>query len=212
MLKSLFNFPYYQTNIPSYLYNKEELICNMVHNYRKDSSRNQWNPNCDLHHEYNDRDNEDYIKIDYEKLIPIYNKVVEDFISQISFCKNIKWNYEIVNYTVTTNTQNMWPHHHIPSTFSAVHYIKFNPSVHKSSVFVNPSHYNQIFDLHYHDLVDCLDPNNDDNMWIFGNRTVSVKEDDIVITPSIVDHAITRSNSDEERITIVLNINILKDD
>jgi hypothetical protein len=47
-------------------------------------------------------------------------------------------------------------------------------------------------------------------MWAFPIRTIDVEEDDIIITPSIVEHAIGKSDSDEERISIILNINISK--
>lgn len=211
MIKSLFNFPYYHNNIPAHLYNKNELIDNMMHNYKQNNSRNNWNLNCDMHHTFNDNNNEDFIEINYEQLIPIYNQVVGDFINQISYNQRIRWDYEIVNYTVTAHTQNMWPHHHIPSTFSAVHYIKFNPNQHQSSIFFNPSNYRTIFDFHYGDLMESLCNKDENNMWAFPSRTIDVQEDDIIITPSIVEHAIGKSNSNEERISIILNINISKD-
>ncbi len=210
MMKSLFNFPYYQNKIPSHLYNKNELIDSIMFNYKKDQSRNNWNTNCDMHHEFND-DSENFIKINYKELIPVYTKVIGDFIDQISYNQRIKWNYEIINYTVTRNSQNMWPHHHIPSTFSAVHYIKFNPNQHQSSIFFNPSNYRTIFDFHYGDFIQSLCSEDENNMWAFSSRTINVEEDDIIITPSIVEHAIGKSNSDEERISIILNINISKD-
>ena len=210
MIKSLFNFPYYHNKIPGYLYNKNELIHNMISNYKKECSRNNWNRHCDMHHEFNDSNNENFIKINYEQLIPIYNRVVGEFVDQISYKQRIKWDYEIINYTVTSGSQNMWPHHHIPSTFSAVHYIKFNKKKHQSSIFFNPSNYRTIFDFHYSDFMQSLCENDDNNMWAFPIRTIDVEEDDIIITPAIVEHAIGKSDSDEERISIILNINISK--
>lgn len=210
MLNSLFNFHYYKTKINPQDYNKEELISSMLDNYSIDSSRNEWNSICDMHHEYNDRGNEKFKNIDYSQLIPLYYSAVNDFISEIKFVDEVYWQFEIQNYTVTSKGQSMVPHHHIPLVFAAVHYLKFDPNEHNSTVFHNPSSYGLLLDFHYSDKRDLFDKNNENNLWMWNDVMVDVEEDDLIIFPAIVNHSIGSSNSEKERVTIALGIDIEK--
>lgn len=210
MMLPLFNFYYFKVKISPDLYNKSELMSKMLKNYEKSPSRNKWNKFSDMHHEIDDLDNKDLEKINYEQIAPVYQEIIQSFVDKIPTVKSFNWNYEIVNYTVTKNIQNMISHHHIPSTFSAVHYLKFNPSLHKSTIFTNPSTYRSIFDLLYADHWDFLDSKDPRNFWISPFVELDVEEDDIIIFPSILDHNIAASYSDEERVTISININFSK--
>lgn len=210
MLNSLFKFPYYKTKINPQDFNKEELISSMLNNYSIDPSRNEWNSISNLHHEYNDWDNEKFKKIDYSGLIPLYHSAVNEFIAQFEFVDEIYWQFDIQNYTVTTKGQCMFPHHHFPMVFAGVHYLKFDSNEHKSTVFHNPSSYGLLLDLHYSEQKKLLDKSNEDNFWMWNDITIDVEEDDLLIFPAMINHSIGSSNSEKERVTIALGIDIQK--
>lgn len=208
MLKSLFKFPYYKTKIKAEKYNKNDIISSMVSNYSIEPSRNHWNPHCNLHHEYNDFGNENFQSIDYSMLIPLYASEIKNFIEELKFIEEMHWKFTIENYTVTKGSQNMLPHHHLPSTFSAVHYLKFDSSEHTSTIFHNPSQYGLLLDSQYSNQQKIFDRYDENNLWLWNDVIVDVEEDDMIIFPSILNHSIGASNSNKERITVALNIQV----
>lgn len=204
MLKSLFTFPYYHTSINPAFYNKDQLVTEMINNYNEKPSRNGWNDDCDLHHSYNDSSQKD---IDYSQLNTLYRLVTKQFFKSIDL--PLDFNLRIENYTVTSRSQTMMTHSHIPSIFSAVHYLKFDPQYHKSTIFQNPSKYEDLLEYFYKDVVDHF-PNTFLSNWIQSNLSIpDVKEDDIIIFPSILNHYVGASLSPEPRITVVFNVDAI---
>jgi hypothetical protein len=210
MLKSLFNFPYYKTKISPENYDKEQLVSSMLFNYSIQPSRNEWNPHCDMHHSYNDAKNSKFEPIDYSSVIPLYTSEIQKFIDEFKYVQEINWSFAVQNYTVTSKEQNMLSHHHIPSVFAAVHYLKFDKNEHTSTVFHNPSQYGQILELHYSEQKEVFDHCDENILWLWNDVLIDVEEDDFIIFPAILNHSIGPSNSDKKRITISLNIEIEK--
>jgi len=211
MFNSLFCFPYYKVKILPNEYDKDSIVSTILSNYSKQETRNKWNKRSNLHHEYNDRDSRIFEKIDYSSLFPVYRSKIEEFISLLNLQnKNFSWSFDILNYTVTTKNQNMTAHHHIPSVFTAVHYVKFNPSEHQPTLFTNPSNYSSVMSMFYNQHMSIFDFNDGNNTWILNTNTIPTEEDDFIIVPSIIDHSIAPSSSKEKRITIALNIDISK--
>jgi hypothetical protein len=206
----IFGFPIYQTKINPSQYDKDQIIQNISLNYERSSSRNNWNNKCDLHHSYNDTSNLDFVQLNYDSLIPVYQKEIQKFIDLLSLRKKIFWNFEIENYTATKHNQNMISHHHIPSVFSAVHYIKFDNQEHLPTVFENMSGYVDYLGVLYPNIMNIL---GDDisNSWIHSQYYPDVKEDDIIIFPSALRHHIEPSRSNTLRATIALNIFLNED-
>jgi uncharacterized protein (TIGR02466 family) len=210
MFKDLFAFPIYQVKIPPEFYDKRELVSKILKNYKKSPSRNEWSCMSDMHHPFNDWENPDLEKIDFSKLNKVYNETIQKFVGQLDFVQSINWKYELVNYTVTTKGQSMVEHHHMPSLFSAVHYLKFDSEKHNSTVFFNPSQYQNVFSLFYSDQIDVLSKKDIRNSWLTRYKYISVEEDDLVIFPAVLNHAISPSYNEEERVTVALNIDITK--
>jgi hypothetical protein len=211
MFNSLFSFPYYKVKIPPESYNKEKIVSTAMHNYSKSPVRNKWNCDSSLHHAYNDLKNPFFDKIDYSSVIPIYKSIIKKFIDNLKFIDdNFYWNFEIQNYTVTTENQNMSSHHHMPAVFTAIHYVKFNSDQHNPTLFHNPSKYSPVLGMFYNEQQSIFDCNDVNNSWIWNTTMIPTEEDDFIITPAIVDHSIIPSKSLNERITIALNIHLNK--
>lgn len=180
----------------------------MIDNYNQNPNRNGWNNDCDLHHSYNDTSQKE---IDYKRLKPIYNTIIKQFLKSIDV--PLDFNLKIENYTVTTHSQSMNSHAHLPAVFSGIHYLKFNPDVHKSTIFKNPSNFEELLEYFYpNDLVSNF-PNNFLSNWIRTDLPIEdLTEDDMVIFPSILKHHVGPSLSSEPRVTVVFNIDLILDD
>jgi len=141
-MQQIFGFPVFIRNINENLYNKEEIIKDIEYNYNKNKTRNAWDKGniheSNLHHAYNDWNNTDFRKINFDKLIPVYGDVFIEFFKNLNIKKEqLKYKFNIVNYTCLTSSQNMQSHVHDDCDFSAVHYIKFDNTVHSSTSFDN---------------------------------------------------------------------------
>lgn len=197
MKKSIITYPYYSYHISPRSYNKQQLVDNILTNYQTNPSRNMWDKTCDMHHEYNDRDNSNFIPIDYSTLLPIYYQKVEEFISELNLRYSCTSSLHIQNYTVTTHAQTMKTHCHLPCQFAAVHYVKFNHSEHQSTMFSNPSPYANLLPMYYHMMYD---------RYIQQEINLPVVEDELIIFPAMMNHHIVSSHSSTPRITIAFNI------
>ena len=96
MLKQfLFGFPIIKQSINKNLYDKEKIVSDILYNYNINANRNNWDseevkygrPTSNLHHSYGDLNNNDFIEIDYSRLIPVYDKMVCNAINQTSGIK-----------------------------------------------------------------------------------------------------------------------------
>lgn len=209
-MNPLFYFPFHHTTIDASLYNKQDIIDTCINNYTIEKSRNEWNKNCDMHHPYNDC-NDQYKEPDYTQLIPLYQSAIQSFFDEVSFSQEVGWNFNVVNYTVTTGNQSMVMHNHLPFVFSAIHYIKFNPLLHRSTLFMNPCSIRSAISHIYNKEQNLLDRNCGYNTFIYPEVSLTTNEDDFIIFPSTVEHMIPPSFSDEERITIALNVSIAEE-
>tara|TARA_B100000965_G_scaffold7480_1_gene5799 strand:+ start:6235 stop:6840 length:606 start_codon:yes stop_codon:yes gene_type:complete len=98
---------------------------------------------------------------------------------------------------------NQEEHDHLPGFYSACHYIKLDPE-HDATKFVNPLY--SLFSYQYNDLGSPdRTPDFRQQHWL-----PDVKEGDILIFPSWLRHMVTANYSDEYRITLAFNINIIK--
>lgn len=105
---------------------------------------------------------------------------------------------------------NQEEHDHIPSFYSGIHFIKFNPEVHESVYLINPlfSYYNLSYScaaacrrsddaLHAHDFSEQF-------------RLPDVVEGDIILFPSWLRHRVQKTTTEETRITVAFNINTIQ--
>jgi len=213
-MQQIFGFPCFIKNINENLYNKEEIIRDIEYNYNKNKERNVWDKGnlteSNLHHGYNDWDNLDFKKINFDKLIPIYKDVFVEFFKNLKLKKKeIKIKFDIVNYTCLTSSQNMASHVHSDSDFSAIHYIKFDDKEHTSTLFENSNNYSNYIPSLRPNLSNILDDKCLLNSWSYKNFRLKIKENDICIVPGLLSHSIAKQlKTEKTRITIVCNISL----
>lgn len=205
----LFGIPYYINQIDPTSYQKNKVISTIEENYRRSSLRNNWEafPNDKIHQSYNDEPNEKFLSVDYRELLPIYINEIDKFLKQIPLKKPLNYRLEILNYTATKNDQSMSFHHHMPSLFYCIHYLKFDPKVHKPTLHQNSHRFADYFQLLYSkELFNIFDDNYVENSWIYTEYSLNTKEDDFLIVPSAIFHKIKESYSDLLRCAISMNI------
>lgn len=208
-MNTLFGIPHYTNTISPNLYNKQNIIEDIEYNYSISPKRNKFDDKSNIHHSYYDNENSRFRKIDYEKLVPLYDNVIKDFFSNIRFKEKLDYDYQIVNYTCMKEGQNMESHIHPDCDFTAVHYVKFKDE-HQTTSFQNSHKFSPFINFMRPVLVNKLDLNHITNSYVSGSYQIQTKEDDIHITPSFVFHSIPHLNETKDhRITIVINIRIL---
>ena len=117
--------------------------------------------------------------------------------------------FTITNYTAMKTGQYMRKHNHIGDCdFTCVHYFKFNPKEHPSTTFYNPN--NGATSIRYlrPNHYNKLDITNPEHSYRLPYFQLPAKEDEIHIMPSEVEHEVPPFNSDELRVTIVVNLSI----
>ena len=192
----------YKFHIDPNLYNKQSIIDIVEKNYQKNSYRNKFDSNSDIHHSYADFDNDDYDKPVLDKLTDVYNNTFTELIKKLQFKS---FQYSLDNIVATKGSQYMAPHNHLPvADYSCIHYIKFNKDVHKPTTFRNPS----MFAKSLHHIKPKFKPRiNEVDFSIFSEKHfVLTTEDDMIIIPSYLEHQVDKSYNDEMRITIVTNL------
>lgn len=209
-IKQLFGFPYYIGKISQTDYEKEKIIKDIEKNYHIDKNRNKWDNHSNLHHLHDDYRNDNFTKIDFSSLKPIYEKHIYNFLNSIPSQKKFHYHWNIINYTCFGKGQFMAKHSHLPASFSAVHYVKLNSKSHKGTCYYNPVSWNcvlgQLKPLNI--LKDAFSTKDVINSWLHSTWEIGVQEDDFVITPGILEHGVITSTSDEIRMAIVLNIEL----
>ena len=198
----LFQTMIYKFHIDPNLYNKQSIIDIVEKNYQKNSYRNKFDSNSDIHHSYADFDNDDYDKPVLDKLTDVYNNTFTELIKKLQFKS---FQYSLDNIVATKGSQYMAPHNHLPvADYSCIHYIKFNKDVHKPTTFRNPS----MFAKSLHHIKPKFKPRiNEVDFSIFSEKHfVLTTEDDMIIIPSYLEHQVDKSYNDEMRITIVTNL------
>ncbi len=214
MINSILGLPYAHLSLSSKLYDKSKIISDIEHNYLLDKQRNNWDADLShsstLHHSNCDDKNSFFLKINYEKIIPEYEKIIKDFLSNLSYNqKDIKFNFDIVNYTCINDNQYMREHDHIGHCdFFMIHYIQFDEKNHSPTIYKNT----HSFAPYINDIKNTNKflKNNLQNVWREKDFIINVKEDDIVIMPGAVPHlVVNKNNSVKNRITIVINFNLM---
>lgn len=200
------------------LYDKKNIIKQVLKNYKKSPIRTNWEnigvvSSSNLHHYYNDWDNENFENPDLSSLLPIYEEIFSTCANAIEFKENVKFNYhwKIENITVFGNKhQFMNEHHHIDeyTLLSAIHYI----SVEDASQFLqirNPLQHTHYSYGHRLKIIESLSITNQ-NSTHFSFLNVKPVEDKMIIFPSFLLHQVVTGNIDvkKPRIAIVMNFRI----
>jgi hypothetical protein len=208
----LFGSPLYKSKVNQDFFKKKELIELLANNYNLGSNRNNWDDRSFLHHTFNDDNNSKFKTIDNKikvSLCKAYQPLIENFFKTY-LKKEVKYKFNIVNFTCMSQNQFMIDHAHPGCEFSAVHYLKFNEQLHKPTVYVNPSNWAQFRQFIFSKgWLNALDSTSLDHSWMFEHFHLNIKEDDFVITPGVLKHFVPPCLTDELRMTVVVNIHIL---
>jgi len=211
-----FSCPIYKIRIDPNSYDKEKILNDIKHNKSLKNTRNEayqiiGSSATNIHHSYMDFDNEDFRIINYEKLVAAYLKIFDEFFDKIIVAKKeFKYEFAVVNYLAATEGQNLTSHNHVPTDdFATVHYLNFKDD-HTPTLFHNPATFAPFLRYMRPELFNILENTSLDNQYIQEHFAWKVKEDDMLIFPSALNHEIkAQGPTKEPRITIATNIKIL---
>tara|TARA_B100001057_G_scaffold204772_1_gene205464 strand:+ start:438 stop:1088 length:651 start_codon:yes stop_codon:yes gene_type:complete len=211
-IEYLFGLPVLKTKIDPTEYNKDVIVKDILENYEKDSTRNVWekydsiNVKSRLHHSFNDPDPK-FKRIDYSDLVPVYEQKIAQQLQTLQWKNDFSFEFTIENYTCIKENHYMREHAHPWTDFTAVHYVKFDPKQHFSTVYVNTHDYADYAKDLAVGSYNHLDTGTTAGSYMNSHYSLNTDEDDFVITPSFVKHSVPfHEKCSDHRITIALNI------
>lgn len=164
----------------------------------KDISENlEQNPNwnCNVKTNFNKKKN------CLEKYKKVYIGLVYEFLHSLKIidrrCKII---IPKIWYNIYYQGDYQESHTHWPDHFSFIHYVEYDPEVHSSTIFQNPSMYGTLFNSTQFE----------DRMFE-NTKTFNVEENSVVCFPSCVPHYVPRNESGKRRISVSFNANVIFD-
>jgi|TARA_B110000196_G_C20919721_1_gene554634 uncharacterized protein (TIGR02466 family) len=194
MLNNIFSPFYFKDSINNDTM-KSSLVPVMVSEYNKNKNNqpSAWNCRC-----YTTLEANNTILQNYEHR---YDTIISKFLREEGF-KACEVFLDSMWYNVygIGQWQEAHTHNGPPPTpqFSAVHFLKFNPNVHSAITFSNPSRVvNAPFSVPYDTTT---------NYWNPKQTLTDIKEGDVIIFPSTLEHEVPVQTTDELRITISFNI------
>ena len=146
-------------------------------NYKKFPTRNRWNCNCHVIHD-DDYDTDNITHINYSFLRNEYIKLTKHFLEENSINRDFVLGDIWYNYYKFDQFQE--PHVH-ESTFTIVHYLLYDESIHSQTKFTNTN---------------IVMP--------------KIKQGDVVIFPGFYEHYVEKNISNLPRLTIALGITLKK--
>lgn len=165
-------------------------------------------PDWDVHTSYNNEENLPY-RLEWWDSIQHYKKYVNSFIQDFL---NDAYNWEINGtpwYTTYGKNQSAVQHEHFPDQFSFVHFLQFNPKVHKPLTFINPNSLVSKYMLEQNNFKEKINFDSTKQSLYHPLYSPLINEGDYIIFPSNLEHLVEKSTSEELRTTIAFNFNIL---
>ncbi len=206
----LFGFPVYRTKINSDEYNKQNIVETILENFNKKKERNAWSIDSwgtKIHQSLHDDDNINFKTPDYSSVSTAYIKPLQDFLKNLNFNKDIKFNLKVINYTISNFQSIMEPHLHGNSEFSMIHYVKFDPKEHAPTTFLNPYNFYG-YNVRMEFLSNKMNLNNLRNSWNQEEWAFDTEEDDLIIFPAVLKHMVKNKDSNKMRISVAANVEI----
>ena len=118
-------------------YDKKSIISTIEKNFKLNKKRNLWDKSSVLHHAYNDFFNSKYHKVNFDTLVPVYQKTLLTLFSRMDLLSAYQFDFKIVNYTCLGSSNYMRAHIHPGVDFTAVHYTQFDKKHHTSTMYEN---------------------------------------------------------------------------
>lgn len=212
--KILFGSPIYSYHIDKQSYDKEKVLNHILENYNIDKERNNWDNDSNIHHSYGDWNNNKFnhsVEIYDEILTPLYSKIIKNFFDEkIKLKKEIKYKFDIANYTCVGDSQYMKSHRHLPDfVFTCVHYLQFDRNEHTGIRLFNTNDYGPFVKHLLPNFYDKINNEEEENSYMFEHYDYLPVEDEMIIFSGLLPHAIPRQmNTTKPRISIVTNIRI----
>ena len=195
----VFEIPIYKLSIPNHMEIKEKFINEIMPELEK---RPPNNIGLNLYSDYFEG---------LARLGPewpqLYEQTVQKFLAKAGFNQNKQWSTDIdLWYNVGIEGTYQEEHDHMggfpSSTYSAIHYLIYDPQVHQPTAFYNPIH---------HTFLRNMQPCNGTDMpndWQTPDYKPSVKEGDMLIFPSYLRHSVPLQIDKKARATIALNLTV----
>ena len=203
MINNLFSIPVWKKHLEVSCDIENDLLNQIEKNYEQnDPHLKPDNWNCIVH-----SSNQKHNNINYDQIVPLYKKEYENFVSENNLNLNTH-NYFIdgkpwYNYYVKYSNQEIHSHIKLENNcfplFSGVHFLKLSKD-HSQLTFYNP---NQLSILYNHTNFFKNDIKSSFRYKIF---ELDIKQGDIIIFPSFLEHAVFPQKIDDPRITISFNI------
>jgi len=162
---------------------------------------------CTIHSSF--RSNDPSMKLDDQYLLSVYSKYITNFLYEYNI-KPGKFNIHSPWYNVFSKSQYQEPHTHLPSDFSVVHYITFDETQHLATTFVHPNPIiSQSTKAFRPRLMNRLDSGCPAHSFYMNFYTPpQIKEGDLIIFPSFLNHYVKPNISEKQRITITFNVEV----
>jgi len=196
---------YYKFNLLEHFIIRDAYLDKIIENYNHSPYHSHdWN----VHTNYYLKDNLPH-ELDWWISVQHYKKYVNEFIEHYFRGLQLDWRIDGEPwYTVYGKGQKADQHEHMPCDFSAVHFIKFNPEIHEPIRFVHPeltkTKYAATFKPHLHDNLGTCSRQS----YYKEHYVPDVKEGDLIIFPSELQHLVYANQSDELRATIAFNFSL----
>jgi hypothetical protein len=204
---TLFGFPVMGTKIDQKSYDKKSIISTIEKNFKLNKKRNRWDKQSVLHHAFKDFDNPKYHKVNFDTLLPVYEKVLGEMFKKMDLRSTYRFDFNIINYTCLSKSNYMASHVHPGVDFTAVHYIQFDKKYHTPTTYENHLPCIDYVDNITPKLTKILSNKHSTNSWAYQDWFLDIEEDDFCFSPAYLKHRINpQVSKNKNRITSVLNI------
>lgn len=201
MINHLFSTPLWRTNLSLSPELKEDLITQINSNYSQfvDYKQPKWN--CNVHSTMIEHNH-----INYERFSDVIVDQYTQFSTQMGLYQHTyKLDGPWYNYYVSGSNQELHTHCDSGAMYSGVYFLKLNPD-HPRIAFYNTSgsFYYYEGQKQLQQLYQSTNILHSDTQQMY---ELDVVQDDFIIFPAYLSHAVFVQNSAEPRITISFNIN-----
>jgi hypothetical protein len=125
-------------------------------------------------------------------LPPAYERLLRQFVSvqrmSVALWHNVYW----------TGGEYQEKHHHIPAHISFIHFLLFDPAEHKAPLFYDPARTVKAYCRH-----PAIPPE-----YSSESSRIEVKEGDVLVFPSYVEHHVPPGRYSTPRITVSMNVTL----
>lgn len=216
-IHNIFSTPVYKTRIESTEYDKETVLNEMLHNFSVDPKRNAWDSvennkaKSVWHHSNHDDGNPKFKEISYVEsgLAEKLNEKIQQFIETLSITRDLNYEFEITNYTVSEEGYFLTSHGHGGDDFSSVLFLQYDKEQHPTTAFNNPDSSSYLSRMVQKDLFESIDQSSPFFSYLFDTWEVDTEEDDYLIFPGHLKHEVPLiGKTTIPRVTLSINIRV----